>query len=151
MRTETTAQKQRGRPFPKGQSGNPKGRPLGARNRATIAAEALLDGEAEKLTRKAVALALKGNVSCLRLSLDRILPPRRDRLVRFAMPALSSASDAAKAIAAMTAAVARGELAPTEAAELSRVIEAYVKAIEISEIERRLEALEERQLTGRDR
>jgi hypothetical protein len=66
------------------------------------------------------------------------------------MPALNSADDAAKAIAAMTTAVARGELAPTEAAELSRVVEAYVKAIEISEIERRLKALEERELMGPD-
>jgi hypothetical protein len=109
-----------------------------------------LDGEAEKLTRKAVVLALKGNVACLRVCIDRILPPRRGRPVRFAMPVLNSAGDAAKAVAAMTTAVARGELAPAEAAELSRVVEAYVKAIEISEIERRLEALEERQLMGRD-
>src|SRR5262249_49407454 len=146
MPTETTVPKQRGRPFAKGKSGNPNGRPPGARNRATLAAEALLDGESERLTRKAVAIALKGNAACLRLCLDRILPPRRDRLVHFPMPALNSAGDAAKAVAAMTAAVARGELAPTEAAELSRVVEAYVKAIEISEIERRLKALEERQL-----
>jgi hypothetical protein len=115
MTAETTAPKQRGRPFAKGKSGNPNGRPVGARNRATLAAEVLLDGEAEKLTRMAVALALKGNVACLRLCFDRIFPPRRDRLVRFTMPALSSADDAAKAVAAMTAAVARGELAPTSA------------------------------------
>jgi len=70
MPTETTAPKQRGRPFPKGQSGNPTGRPAGTRNRTTVAAESLLEGEAEKLTRKAVALALKGNVACLRLCLD---------------------------------------------------------------------------------
>ena len=47
-----------GRPFPKGQSGNPAGRPIGARNAATQLAEALLDGEAEALTRKLVELAL---------------------------------------------------------------------------------------------
>ncbi len=71
MAAETTAPKQRGRPFQKGSSGNPQGRPPGARNRTTLAAEALLDGEAEKLTRKAVTLALKGDVACLRLCLDR--------------------------------------------------------------------------------
>jgi len=49
---------------------------------------------------------------------------------------------------AITTAVACGELTPAEAAELSRVIEAYVKALETSEIERRLKILEERQFTG---
>ena len=75
MSTEITALKQRGRPFKPGQSGNPLGRPKGARNRATIAAEALLDGEAEALTRKAIELALDGDTTALRLCLERLMPP----------------------------------------------------------------------------
>jgi hypothetical protein len=51
----------RGRPFVRGHSGNPAGRPAGARNRKTLAASLLLDGEAEALTRKAVELALAGD------------------------------------------------------------------------------------------
>jgi ribulose 1,5-bisphosphate carboxylase large subunit-like protein len=51
----------RGRPFGRGQSGNPEGRPPGARNRKTLAAAMLLDGEVEALTRKAVELALAGD------------------------------------------------------------------------------------------
>ena len=123
MRAEITASKQRGRPFQKGSSGNPQGRPPGARNRTTVAVEALLDGEAEKLTRKAITLALKGNVACLRLCLDRLVPPRRDRPVNFTLPAMNSADDAGRAISAITAAVASGELTPNEAAELSRVVD----------------------------
>jgi Family of unknown function (DUF5681) len=144
MSAEYTAIKQRGRPFPKGESGNPHGRPAGTRNRTTLAVEALLDGEAEKLSRKAVVLALKGNVACLRLCLDRILPPRRDRPVHLKIPTLKATTDASQAMAAITSAVAEGELTPTQAADLSRVIEITVKAIEATEIERRIQVLEER-------
>ena len=111
----TTASKQRGRPFPKGRSGNPAGRPPGARNAATLAAEQLLDGEATTITRKAIELAKLGDMVAVRLCLDRIVPPRRDRPVHFALPPLNSADDAGKAIAAIATAVASGELTPTEA------------------------------------
>ena len=76
MSAANTARNQRGRPFTKGQSGNPAGKPKGARHRATLAAEALLDGEAEALTRKVIELALEGNIFALKICLDRILPAR---------------------------------------------------------------------------
>src|ERR1700676_1161621 len=101
-----TAGNQRGRPFTKGRSGNPAGKPRGARHQATLAAEALFDGEAEGLSRKAIELALAGDVPALRICLDRILPPRRERPVHFKLPPLRSATDAAAALAAITAAVA---------------------------------------------
>jgi hypothetical protein len=77
----------RGRPFAPGNPGKPKG----ARHRTTLAAEALLDGEAEALARKAVELALAGDTLALRLCLDRILPPRRDRPIAFRLPPVGSA------------------------------------------------------------
>ena len=61
--------------FKSGQSGNPSGRPKGALNKATLATQALLDGEAEALTRKVVELAKEGNLAALRLCLERLLPP----------------------------------------------------------------------------
>ena len=67
--------RRRGRPFAKGASGNPLGRPAGSRHKTTLAMEALLDGEAEKLTRKAIDLALAGDMVALRLCLDRTIPP----------------------------------------------------------------------------
>ena len=91
---------------PKGQSGNPRGKRQGARHRTTLAAEALLDGEAKALTRKAIELALAGETVALRLCLDRILPPRRERPVRFKLPRLQSLVDVTTAVAAIAAAVA---------------------------------------------
>ncbi len=145
MTAETTALKQRGRPFPKGRSGNPRGRPPGARNAATMLAEQLLDGEAETLIRKAIQKAKQGNLPALRMCLDRILPSRRELPVHFMLPELGSASDAATAMAAIANAVACGELTPAEAGELCKLVETYVRTIEASDIERRLQALEEGQ------
>jgi hypothetical protein len=144
MPAETTAPKQRGRPFQKGCSGNPQGRPLGARNAATVIAEQLLDGEAATITRKAIELAKQGDLTALRLCLERIVPPRRERPVGFTLPEINSVDHATKAMATITTAVASGELTPAEAVELSRVIEGYIKALEGTEIERRVRLLEER-------
>jgi Family of unknown function (DUF5681) len=83
---ENTGRDQAGR-WRKGASGNRAGKPRGARHKATLAAETLLEGEAEALSRKAVELALRGDVSALRLCLDRIVPPRKDRPVCFELPA----------------------------------------------------------------
>ena len=69
----------RGRPLEKGRSGNPAGRRPGSRNKATLAAAALLAGESEALTRKAVELALAGDPTAMRLCIERLLPPSRER------------------------------------------------------------------------
>jgi hypothetical protein len=107
-------------------------------------AEQLLDGEAATITRKAIELAKQGDLTALRLCLERIVPPRRDRPVNIAFPAMSSADDASKALAAIMAAVASGDLTPTEAAELARIIDGYMKTLEAADIERRIRVLEER-------
>jgi len=130
MSAANTAGNQRGRPFRKGRSGNPAGKPKGARHRATLVAEVLLDGEAEKLTRKAVEMALAGDVIALRLCLDRILPPRRERLAIFPMPPMGSAVDAPTAVAAILAAIAAGALSVGEATELAKLVETFVRCIE---------------------
>ena len=128
--------------FKPGQSGNPNGRPAGSRHRTTLAIDALLEGDAEKITRKAVTMALAGDSVALRLCLDRLAPARKDRSVTFALPSIETIADAAKASGALLNAVASGELTPSEAAELGKLIEAHVKAVEATEIEARLRKLE---------
>ena len=133
--------KTRGRPFPPGNPGKPKG----TRSRITRAMEALLEGEGEALTRKAVELALAGDGLALRLCLDRLLPALRERPVTVDLPPLGSPRDAVAASAALLQAVAGGEIAPGEARELGRLIELHLKALEVHEIETRLAALEAKQ------
>jgi uncharacterized protein YjaG (DUF416 family) len=109
-----------------------------------MAAEELLDGEASNLTRKAIDLALAGDTVALRLCLERILPPRKDRPLTFALPAINSAADASKAHSALLAAVASGSVTPGEAAEVSKLIEGFVRIVEVSEMEDRLTEIEQR-------
>jgi len=119
----------RGRPFLKGQSGNPRGRRYGSRNKKTLAAPVLLEGEAGALTRKAVELALEGDSTALRLCIERILPPCRERAVRFELPPIENAADVSAAMNAVTAALARGIITPGEAERIANVVETFARAI----------------------
>jgi len=150
QKTAETAKKGRGRPFPKGQSGNPAGRPRGSSNRATRAAEMLLDGEATALTRKAVELALAGDQAALRLCLDRTVAPRRERAVELALPPIHSADDILAAIKVVSGAVGRGAITPGEGFTLSQMIETFLRAIDASDFESRLRQLEEDQAVRRE-
>ena len=81
-------------------------------------------------------------MGALRLCLDRLCPPRKDRPVNFSVPPMNSAADAARVSAAIVAAVASGELTPSEAAELGKLIESYVSVLKATELEERLAKLE---------
>lgn len=143
--SESTTDPKKGRnkdgTFAKGTGGRPKG----ARNKTTIAVSKLLDGEADKLTRKAVELALGGDVTALRLCMERIHPPRKDSPVPFDMPNLEGAAGAAEALKAILAGVAAGDLTPLEANSLAGLVESYRKTLETEDFDRRLSALEEKQ------
>jgi hypothetical protein len=140
--TGDAAGRKRDTRFKPGESGNPEGRPKGSRNATTLALEALLDGEAETLTRKAIELGKGGDLTALRLCLDRIVPPRKDRHIAFALPGMKEPADAAKGLAAIVAAVANGELTPSEAAELTKLVESFARVLETVDHEERLQALE---------
>jgi hypothetical protein len=109
--TRKYAAKTRGRPF---KPGNP-GKPPGARHKTTLAVESLLEGEAEKLTRKVIRLALAGDTTALRLCLERIAPVRRGRPVRIALPDVKTAGGVADALATVVTAMGDGTLAQSGA------------------------------------
>jgi hypothetical protein len=124
--------------------GNP-GKRHGIRHKTTLAIQALLDGEGEALTRKAVDMALKGDTTALRLCLERIAPPRKDGPVRFELPPMESAASASAAMGAILAGVASGDLTPGEGSAIAGLVEGYRKALETTELETRLKALEDKQ------
>ena len=137
--------------FKPGESGNPSGRPKGARNKSTIAAEALLDGEAETITRRCIDLALEGDSTALRLCLSRILPVKRDRTIELDLPALEDSQDSLRAIGTVLEAVGAGEITPSEGQAVASLLETHRRTFEVEELEHRIEALEAQQCAARRR
>ena len=123
------------------QPGNP-GRPKGARHKTTLAIELLLEGEAETLTRKAIEMAKGGDITALRLYLDRIAPARKDRTIAFALPPVTTVADIVIASGALLLAVAEGDLTPSEAGELSKLLDDHRLAMTTAELEVRIAKFE---------
>ena len=136
------AEKKQGSRFKPGQSGNPNGRPKGARNKTTLAVQELLDGEAETITRKAIEEAKNGNMQAIKLCMDHMAPPPKDRPISFEVPKMETAEDAVCVMAAVFHAVAEGEITPSEAQAVASIVETFRRTIETGEYERRLAALE---------
>jgi hypothetical protein len=104
--------------------------------------EELVAGEAEKVTRKFIELALAGNVRCLELCLERLLPRRTGRPVDFMLPAVNNVHDVVAAMAAITTGVNNGSLTVEEAGQLAHVLEGYARVLETYDLATRLEAIE---------
>ena len=138
---QPTGRGRTGRFLPKS-SGNPAGRPKGSRNKTTLAAQALFDGEAEALTRKTIELPMSGDPAALRLCLERIIPRREGRLVEFTLPQFEKATQVASAMATVTRAVAAGMLTPGEGETIARMLETHGRLIERAELGQRVGELE---------
>ena len=130
--------------FKPGQSGNPNGRPKGSRHRVTLLAEQMVDGAAEEIVAKLIEYAKSGDPTALKILMDRILPPRKDRPTPFSLPLLGKPSDLPAALAVITSAVAQGEMTLAEGEVASRLLENFAKAIEVTELTCRIEALEQK-------
>ena len=118
------------------------GRPRGSRNKATLAIESILEGQAEVLTQKAVTKALEGDSVALRLCMERRAPAPKDQAVSFSLPQMNNALDASEAAGSVLNAVSNGELTPIESTRVLGLIESYRRTLELTEIEERLKALE---------
>jgi F0F1-type ATP synthase gamma subunit len=129
-------------PFQKGQSGNPAGRPRGALNRATALAQQLLSERVESIASKVIELAERGDMTALRVCMERLVPVIKHQPVAVELPPIEKPADSVEAAASIAAAVAAGDLTASEAAELAKVVEVYVRALESRGFNERLSKLE---------
>jgi hypothetical protein len=137
-----TAKKPRGRPFPKGVSGNPSGPRTGARPKAALALDALAAGEANAILDAMVERAKGGDVPAAALILNRAWPVRKGRPTPLDLPLVNSPADLTAATGAVVQAVASGELTAEEAQAVSAVLAVHRAALETLELETRVAALE---------
>jgi hypothetical protein len=134
----TIARKPRGRPFKPGN----RGRPPGSTNKITRLVEQLAEGQAEQLVQKTIELAQAGDVTCLRMLLDRLWPQRRGQPVKLDTRPLKTSDDVLGAIITLWNAIAEGHLTPDEAVALSSVAERSMAVINQQEERKRIEMLE---------
>jgi Family of unknown function (DUF5681) len=130
--------------FSKGTSGNPSGRPTGSRNHATLLMESLLEAEGEQLTRKVVELAKAGDITALRLCLERLIPPRKDRPIHLILPPIENVQQISLAMARVSSAIGEGEITPMEGEVLANVLAAHKTILGTGDLERRVDDLEQR-------
>ena len=126
---ETTAHKQRGKPFLPGQSGNAKGRPPGSRHVALVALDAIGEDNAKAILEAAVTAAKAGDMRATEVILSRVWPARKSRPVVLTLPAVTDAASAVAALGAITAAAADGVITLDEAQGLAALIETARRAI----------------------
>jgi hypothetical protein len=103
------------------------------------------DQAAQGVLQAAVAAALGGDVQAQALILARCWPVRRGRPVQLDLPPLVTAADLMHALSAVAAAVAAGEITPDEGQAVGAVLDLHRRAIETSDLEQRLVALEREQ------
>lgn len=114
-----------GKPFGKGSPGRPKG----SLNRTTLAAQALLDGQMEAITEACIEGAIAREPICIKLAMERLVPPRKEWPVQFDMPPLQSGTDIAAAMAAVITAVAEGKLLLSQAVDFAKLLDTYNRTV----------------------
>jgi hypothetical protein len=104
--------------------------------------QSLLETNAEAIARKAIDLATGGDLAAIRICFDRLVPARKDDAVALELPPLKSAADSVNAASTIVDAVGAGELTPSQAADIAKVVDIYVRALATQGFEERLAKLE---------
>ena len=132
----------RGRPFRPGNKYG-RGRPRGSRNKSSRLGQDALDRHGEALIQKCLLLAFQGHPTALRLCMERLMPARRQRALRFKLPALKTLTDVDAASELVLGGVAHGKLTPAEGEAVAGMLDGRRRMIEFVELERRIRVLED--------
>jgi hypothetical protein len=81
-------------------------------------------------------------VAALRLCIDRICPPQRDRTVALELPPMTTAADAVAGMGAIMQAIGTGGLGAREAGDLAGVVAGFSQTVTTAQLEQRLGDIE---------
>ena len=95
------------------------------------------------LFRSVIEKAKEGDITALKLCLDRLAPVRKGRPIEIDLPDVNCASDLAKAGAIVTQQLGEGIISPEEAAAVMGTLDSALRLFEAGELEARIAALEE--------
>ncbi len=102
----------------------------------------MLEGESEELLRVAVNLAKKGNIHALRLCLERIVPPRKERCIHLELQPIVSPQDLPIQFQDITAAIAEGRITPGEGESISNILSSHAQTLQLVKMDKRVAELE---------
>jgi hypothetical protein len=131
-----------GRPFQKGQSGNPAGRPPGSHNKLKAALQEVVEQHLEPLLGTVLQLALDGDLQAIKLLFSQI--PREREHIEIALPNISSMADILAANNMVFAAIGAGQLSPEQGKMISELLTLQQKTLESVDLERRVAQIEAR-------
>jgi hypothetical protein len=140
--TANAGEKQASGRFQPGQSGNPAGKAKGTRHHATLLAEKLMLADEQEIVASVIQAAMDGDMTAAHLVLERIAPIRKGRPITLSLPNTNTAADIGVAMSAVVAQMAAGEITPEEATTVVGILDAKRKAIELTEVEARIQKLE---------
>lgn len=86
--------------------------------------------------------SLEGDTTALRLCLDRLIPPVKDKPINLSLPKAETARDVAQAVGVVLEALGLGDITPSEAQAVVSLLETHRKAIETADLEARIADLE---------
>jgi hypothetical protein len=123
--------------FEKGKSGNAKGRPKSMT--ATLLRQAINDDMPDILN-KLIELAKGGDVQAIKLILERVCPALKPQAVPISLPVCGSLAEQGNEIIKATMS---GKIPPDIGSQLITALANQAKVIEIDELTKRIEALEQ--------
>jgi hypothetical protein len=126
--------------FAPGNRANPRGKPKGARSRATAMLDAIMAKNVPDIAKKLIEAAKNGQPWAVQLALKDQMP---GRITPFELPKIDTVADVPNATKAVLEEIAAGRLTAAEGTQIIGALETHSKILMTDEYEERFARIEE--------